>query len=202
MSGTSTGSLLYEFHGLIAVTMPRCSRPRRMGPVLRRASSMDAPIITIAITLQIFLTSALLPVEHVKCDAVVIIYATKIKYNTRKNWGEGAFGVVYKATLKKRQGIEVFDTKKGPGAEQGQQGGCRQRIARYILFVNDFVVCMIDGQKFNVITRSHRRCRLSFSDCLKQLVAMSISDQCANVFHHLLILSDDPSEEQKRRIFV
>ncbi|KAJ7370664.1 hypothetical protein OS493_030778 [Desmophyllum pertusum] len=27
--------------------------------------------------------------------------------------GRGAFGVVYKATLKKRQGIEVFDTRKG-----------------------------------------------------------------------------------------
>ncbi|KAJ7393652.1 hypothetical protein OS493_003308 [Desmophyllum pertusum] len=46
--------------------------------------------------------------------------------------GRGAFGVVYKATLKKRQGIEVFDTRKAPAAKQGRPGGCRQRIARYI----------------------------------------------------------------------
>jgi len=48
--------------------------------------------------------------------------------------GRGAFGVVYKATLKKRVGIEVFDTEKTLKPEEpGQvvavkelQGNCRR----------------------------------------------------------------------------
>ena len=35
--------------------------------------------------------------------------------------GRGAFGVVYKATLKKRVGIEVFDTKKTLKPEESCQ---------------------------------------------------------------------------------
>ena len=35
--------------------------------------------------------------------------------------GRGAFGVVYKATLKKRQGIEVFDTRKGVEPKKADQ---------------------------------------------------------------------------------
>ena len=35
--------------------------------------------------------------------------------------GRGAFGVVYKATLKRRVGIEVFDTKKRLGPEKACQ---------------------------------------------------------------------------------
>ena len=67
----------------------------------------------------------------------------------KEELGRGAFGVVYKATLKRRVGIEVFDTKKTLKPEEPcqvvavkkLQGNCdhckiiNKRVKRYTTWV-------------------------------------------------------------------
>ncbi|KAJ7377760.1 hypothetical protein OS493_026896 [Desmophyllum pertusum] len=66
--------------------------------------------------------------------------------NTRKSWAEERFGVVYKATLKRRQGIEVFDSRKGlePASKANKEVAVKelQGILSWSMIV---AVCMIDG---------------------------------------------------------
>ncbi|KAJ7393784.1 chromatin-modulating protein mrc1 [Desmophyllum pertusum] len=60
--------------------------------------------------------------------------------------GRGAFGVVYKATLKKRQGIEVFDTRKGLEPSKANKEVAVKELQGTVSWLMIFVVCMIDGQ--------------------------------------------------------
>ena len=59
--------------------------------------------------------------------------------------GRGAFGVVYKATLKRRQGIEVFDTKKGLEPSKANKVVAVKELQGIFSLSMSFVVCMIDG---------------------------------------------------------
>ena len=54
--------------------------------------------------------------------------------------------MVYKATLKKRQGIEVFDTRKGLEPSKENQVVAVKELQGKFSWSITFVVCMIDDQ--------------------------------------------------------
>ena len=110
--------------------------------------------------------------------------------------GRGAFGVVYKATLKKRQGIEVFDTRKGLQPSKADQVVAVKELQGTFL-VNDFVMGLYDWwSNLNMITHSHRTSRLSFSDFWSNLL-QCLSVNNVQTFSIIYLFSDDPREEQK-----
>lgn len=67
--------------------------------------------VAVVTSLSLFSRPTRLPREITPLDKWEIL-AEQIEY--KEELGRGAFGVVYKGTLQKRAGIEIFDTGKEP----------------------------------------------------------------------------------------